>query len=403
VKPRPFLHKVAAANPEVEKTLLQKPQGSSGIKAPNSNVTFVPRRTLNNRVQQDVSIPPNSPNRPLTLCPTTGKRLMKAEGEKTPEPTPPSSPKSMITLNDTSMMSRQNDNSLLPTLIKMEPGTGNLGNQNSMISISEPEKVNRTPQMIHHQSRQSFVNYKDIPAASNSGIRMKKPNSRPNNSNKSLHVSSGISKPHSSLNVPARKIQQKQEPQVNQQFPGQPAILTDESGRLILSTEEADSMITITGDDGMLYQVSAAQLAASGGTVLLAGNGETDGQQCVFLTEDGNSMIQANTNQEGMIALDDFGNSVGQLMPQQLDLGNLVTDDAGNMYIKDNETGQYVPVSATEQGGQVVIQPSENYAQEPQVMQEDQDQLVAQIIDAGEPAPGGMFHFILVFFLCLIQ
>lgn len=67
----------------------------------------------------DVSIPPNSPNRPLTLCPSTGKRLMKAEGEKTPEPTPPSSPKSMLTLNDTSMMSRQNDNSILPTLIKV--------------------------------------------------------------------------------------------------------------------------------------------------------------------------------------------------------------------------------------------------------------------------------------------
>lgn len=67
----------------------------------------------------DVSIPPNSPSRPLTLCPSTGKRLMKAEGEKTPEPTPPSSPKSMITLNDTSMMNRQNDNSVLPTLIKV--------------------------------------------------------------------------------------------------------------------------------------------------------------------------------------------------------------------------------------------------------------------------------------------
>lgn len=81
----------------------------------------------------------------------------------------------------------------------------------------------------------------------------------------------------------------------------------------------------------------------------------------------------------------------------------MVTDDAGNMYIKDNETGQYVPVSATEQGGQVVIQPNENFAQEPQVMQEDQDQLVAQIVDAGEPAPGGMFHFILVIFLCIIE
>ncbi|MBO8695586.1 hypothetical protein INO35_14530, partial [Staphylococcus aureus] len=79
-------------------------------------------------------------------------------------------------------------------------------------------------------------------------------------------------------NVPARKIQQKQqqpiqqhqhqhqqqhhEQQITQPFPGQQAILTDESGRLILSADDTDSMITLTGDDGMLYQVSAAQLAA---------------------------------------------------------------------------------------------------------------------------------------------
>jgi len=82
-------------------------------------------------------------------------------------------------------------------------------------------------------------------------------------------VSSGISKSHSSLNVPARKIQQKQqqqiqqhqhqqqhhEQQITQPFPGQQAILTDESGRLILSADDTDSMITLTGDDGMLYQV----------------------------------------------------------------------------------------------------------------------------------------------------
>ncbi|XP_050532347.1 uncharacterized protein LOC126900559 isoform X2 [Daktulosphaira vitifoliae] len=386
VKPRPFLHKVAAANPEFEKSLLQKHQSQSspGLKSQN-NLSFVPRRTLNNRVQQEITIPPSSPNRPLTLCPTTGKRLMKAEGEKTPEPTPPSSPKSLINVEE--QINKQNLNTNLPTLIKLEPNSNTIGNQSSILSTSEPDKVNinRTP------TRQSFVNYKDIPAASNSGLRMKKTNTKPNNANKSLHVSSGVSKTHSSLNVPARKIQQKQqETQANQQFSGQQAILTDESGRLILSADDADSMITITGDDGMLYQVSAAQLAASGGTVLLTSNGESDGQQCVFLTEDGNGMIQAgNTNQEGMIALDDYGNSVGQIMPQQIDLGNLVTDEAGNMYMKDNETGQYVPVSATEQGGQVVIQPSENFAQEPQLVQEDQDQLVAQIVDAGEPAPGG--------------
>jgi len=74
----------------------------------------------------------------------------------------------------------------------------------------------------------------------------------------------------------------------------------------------------------------------------------------------------------------------------------LVTDDAGNMYIKDNETGQYVPVSATEQGGQVVIQPSESFTQQPQVViQDEQDQqLVAQIVDAGEPTPGGAYFIL---------
>lgn len=52
--------------------------------------------------------------------------------------------------------------------------------------------------------------------------------------------------------------------------------------------------------------------------MLLAGNGDGEGQQCVFLTEDGNSIIQPTSNQEGMMALDDFGNSVGQIMPQQV-------------------------------------------------------------------------------------
>lgn len=131
---------------------------------------------------------------------------MKVEGEPTPEPTPPSSPKTMITIDDSSMMSRQNENTTLPTLIKvynfvllklkinelnilipitffqLEPGNSNLGNQSSMVTINEPEKINinRTSQM-QPQARQSFVNYKDIPAASNSGLRMKKTNSRTSN------------------------------------------------------------------------------------------------------------------------------------------------------------------------------------------------------------------------------
>lgn len=37
-------------------------------------------------------IPPPSPDRDLTLCPLTGKRLARAEGEPTPPPTPPLPP-----------------------------------------------------------------------------------------------------------------------------------------------------------------------------------------------------------------------------------------------------------------------------------------------------------------------
>lgn len=49
----------------------------------------------------------------------------------------------------------------------------------------------------------------------------------------------------------------------------------------------------------------------------LAGNGEGDEQPCV-LTDDVNSMIQTNTNQERMIASDEISNFVNQVMPEEV-------------------------------------------------------------------------------------
>lgn len=74
----------------------------------------------------------------------------------------------------------------------------------------------------------------------------------------------------------------------------------------------------------------------------------------------------------------------------QFDLKTLATDEEGNVYMIDNETGQYFPVFATEQEGQVVLQLSKSHTQEPQVMHEQQPEpLIVQIVGAGEPAPGG--------------
>lgn len=65
-----------------------------------------------------------------------------------------------------------------------------------------------------------------------------------------------MSKSHSSLNVPARKIQQKQQDtQISQSFSLPNTLMADENGRLILNADDTDSMLTITGDDGMVYQV----------------------------------------------------------------------------------------------------------------------------------------------------
>jgi len=65
-----------------------------------------------------VQIPPSSSDR-LTLCHITEQLLMKADGEKAPEPTSPSSPQSSMTIVNTSVVINHHENFTPPTIIKV--------------------------------------------------------------------------------------------------------------------------------------------------------------------------------------------------------------------------------------------------------------------------------------------
>ncbi|XP_066900899.1 uncharacterized protein Chro isoform X2 [Halyomorpha halys] len=225
---------------------------------------------------------PASPPRPLTLCPETGKVLLKAEGEKTPEPTPPHSPKQNS--HETSAPS-------MPT-IKEEP-SGNSSFLNKLNSSSSGKET-----LVKKTLKPGTIG---------------------------------------SLSVSPKK-----------------------------SFDENDSdVVTITGDDGLVYKVRKSEL---NNTLLVSGE---DGQQCVYVA----------TGEEGeenatVLTLDpSYADTVAQL--SQVNILGGDGDGETQFYVKEGEEGELVSLQV--QGGG-----SQDGSGE-----ETQSQVVAQLVEAGEPAPGG--------------
>ncbi|CAH1396078.1 unnamed protein product [Nezara viridula] len=229
---------------------------------------------------------PASPPRPLTLCPETGKVLLKAEGEKTPEPTPPHSPKQNS--HETSAPS-------MPT-IKEEP----------LVSSGNSTFLNK------------------INSSSSGKDALVKKTLKPGTIG--------------SLSVSPKK-----------------------------SFDENDSdVVTITGDDGLVYKVRKSEL---NNTLLVSGE---DGQQCVYVA----------TGEEGdenatVLTLDpSYADTVAQL--SQVNILGGDGDGETQFYVKEGEEGELVSLQV--QGGSG----SQDGSGE-----ETQSQVVAQLVEAGEPAPGG--------------
>ncbi|KAF6216323.1 hypothetical protein GE061_000664, partial [Apolygus lucorum] len=277
----------------------------SAITKPSPNITNLP------------PIAPASPPRPLSLCPETGKVLLKAEGEKTPDPLPSPTIISMPTTQHTAT-----DIQSTPIVIKEEY----IEKTSGIPEEVEPEQIlTQVTQQVHQQNQLKPIRPK------------KEPDTSPPKAKESL-VKRTLGKPGSigSMTVSPKKI--------------------------LPEIEDPDSdVVTISGEDGMIYKVSKSELNNS---LLMAGE---DGQQCVYLTTGENGDENATVITLDPSSYSDQVNQIGQ----QVNVLNEVGEEEQQFYVKEGEEGELMDIQVQEGAD------------------DGQSQLVAQLVEAGEPAPGG--------------
>ncbi|XP_073970208.1 chromodomain-containing protein chromator isoform X3 [Rhodnius prolixus] len=128
-----------------------------------------------------------------------------------------------------------------------------------------------------------------------------------------------------------------------------------------------DDLVTITGDDGMIYKVSRTELNQT----LMAQQGE-DGQVTVYIQgEDGDAVLTLDPStfeDDGTAAA--AADSFVQPFRQVAAATGANATTASEMYVKE-----------AEEAGQMVVGIQDGDG--------DDGQVVAQLVEAGEPAPGG--------------
>ncbi|XP_012251503.2 serine-rich adhesin for platelets isoform X2 [Athalia rosae] len=148
--------------------------------------------------------------------------------------------------------------------------------------------------------------------------------------------------------------------------------LSEEKGMV----EDTSSLVTITSEDGVVYQVAGQ---AEDGQTLLVTQGADGEQQCVYVT----------TEQQGddgsVLTLDHaVAEAVAHLMPDQVNL-------TPQFYVKEGDA------ESSENQMVVSIMDSNNSAVA--AGQEDSDgqaQVVAQVVQADDPTPGGTRRVVLL-------
>ncbi|XP_011503443.1 PREDICTED: uncharacterized protein LOC105366638 [Ceratosolen solmsi marchali] len=150
--------------------------------------------------------------------------------------------------------------------------------------------------------------------------------------------------------------------------------------------EEGGSLVTITGDDGVVYQVTGH---AEDGQTLLVTRGADGEQQCVYVTTS-----EQQCEEGSVLTLDHaVAEAVAQLMPDQVNL-------APQFYVKEaTESELEGATSVGTENQQMVMSVMDNTNTVVASGQEDgenQAQVVAQVIQADEPTPSGTRRVVLL-------
>ncbi|KAL0883254.1 hypothetical protein ABMA27_016675 [Loxostege sticticalis] len=267
-------------------------------------------------------IPPESPERPLSLCPLTGRRLARAEGEPTPPPTPsppPTPPRAPTPPHQGTMLMK----------VEMSPGgtTGMLvqgdGAQPSLPVLTDDEGC------LQHE-----------------------------------------------VKVEASAVKQLLEEGVDE---------GEEVGLL----HAAHPPIMIRGEDGVLYQVAGENEA--GQTLLVAAEGvegavegavEGEGDGVMYVTrDDGQTLLVAAEGAEGVAEGEGEGDGVMYVTRE---------DGQDVLAIDPSQLAQLMP------GGEAAPALQQVAVQVEGEPGEDATQVIAQLLQADLPSPGGTRRVVLL-------
>ncbi|XP_076546341.1 chromodomain-containing protein chromator isoform X2 [Osmia lignaria lignaria] len=301
---------------------------------------------------------PDSPPRPFTLCPLTGRIIgpdgepveQPAEPEPEPEPTTP-----LSTVKTTTTTSEKAGGIMR---VEMSPG----GTTGTIVQTSEPAQINLTNVSVPAPDLPCLDD--TAPAVATPVTTTATPLTEATSSSESS-IAAGLTTATvtstSTIAIASTDVTKSEEK------------LSEE--RKV--AEDASNLVTITGEDGVVYQVAGQ--AEDGQTLLVTRDADGE-QQCVYVT----------TEQQGdegsVLTLDHaVAEAVAQLIPDQVNL-------ASQFYVKEGGT------EPTENPMVMSIMDNTN-ATDVTEGQEEGDghgQVVAQVVQAEEPTPGGTRRVVLL-------
>ncbi|XP_043272119.1 uncharacterized protein Chro isoform X2 [Venturia canescens] len=365
----------------------------------------IPPQEVDNVVNKQ----PESPPRPFTLCPLTG-RIIGPDGEPMETQAEPEvaaqTPSTTTSIIDTSQASitttvapslqeKEATNStnvdtnaelVLPSLdaltdaagimrVEMSPGgtTGTIVQSNEATPMNlDAVAVSTTELPCLDDSEPCETNNPII--ATNENVSLAETTATSTETTASSIVTSA--------NLPGNVDKPQEQPMETTtttptavQPPTNPEEEKFDQERRNAAESEASNLVTITGEDGVVYQVAGH--AEDGQTLLVTRSGDGE-QSCVYVTTE-------QQNDDGSVLTLDHAvaEAVAQLIPDQVNL-------APQFYVKEAETenneNQMVMSIMDGSSGNVATQ------EDP----DGQAQVVAQVVQADEPTPGGTRRVVLL-------
>ncbi|XP_032452269.1 uncharacterized protein LOC100114613 isoform X7 [Nasonia vitripennis] len=377
---------------------------------------------------------PDSPPRQFTLCPHTG-RIIGPDGEPLdqpepePEPAPAPTPMAIVQVSATgttvtadgiiTSSSNANDNSaelVLPNLDSLTDATGGIvrvemspgGTTGTIVQANDPTPITLNAGVV--------VPGPDLPCLDDPSIEVQTtstggvvvnvpPIAMPETTAVTTTTVGVVPTVPATAVVTTATTTTTAEPTGLEAIPStETAILPDVTkeemitGSTEIATteattagtnvkmEESGGLVTITGDDGVVYQVTGQ---AEDGQTLLVTRGPDGEQQCVYVT------TEQQAGEDGSVLTLDHAvaEAVAQLMPDQVNL-------TPQFYVKEGTDGTVegaeVGTADNQQMVMSIMDSTNTVVATGQEDSENQAQVVAQVIQADEPTPGGTRRVVLL-------